>query len=217
MPRPFIDPLSSFGVKKAMASGWLAAVVTNTCLRHPERAPELARQFHARREQEVWTSYRRQAARFFAQVSSKELHPFWNDRADPIRVQGAADRSGAADAVEAFRRDPAVREAFEALRRAPSIRLRPTRAARATTAPAVVGREIVPDASLSITAGEAGTVAIRYLRGVDLPALVAMADRRTQVPDLYEAYGRSHPPVELADFLGALAVLLGKGLLRNDI
>ena len=212
----FIDPLSSFGVKKAMASGWLAAVVTNTCLRHPGRAA-LAQRFHAEREQEVWTSYRRQAAEFFAQVSSKELHPFWNDRADPILVEGAADRSGAADAVEAFRRDPAVRDAFEALRRAPSIRLRPTRNARTTTAPAVVGREIVPDASLSIAAGEAGTVTIRYLRGVDLPALVAMAGRRTQVPDLYEAYGRSHPPVELADFLGALSVLLGKGLLRNEI
>ena len=212
----FIDPLSSFGVKKAMASGWLAAVVTNTCLRHPERA-DLARRFHAEREQEVWASYRRQAAAFFAQVSTKELHPFWHDRADPIGVEGAADRSGAADAVEAFRRDPAVRDAFEALRRAPSIRLRPTPAARTTTAPAVVGREIVPDASLSIAAGEAGAVTIRYLRGVDLPALVAMAGRRTQVPDLYEAYGRSHPPVELADFLGALSVLLGKGLLRNDI
>lgn len=212
----FIDPLSSFGVKKAMASGWLAAVVANTCLRHPQRA-DLARRFHAGREQEMWSAYRRQAAAFFAQVSRSELHPFWSDRADPVVVEGVADRSGAADAVEALRRDPAVREAFEALRRAPSIRLRPTRAARTTTAPAVVGREIVPDASLSIVIGEGGTAAIRYLRGVDLPALIAMADRRTQVPDLYEAYGRSHPPVELADFLGALAVLLGKGLLQNDV
>ena len=212
----FIDPLSSFGVKKAMASGWLAAIVTNTCLRRPERAA-LARRFHAEREQEVWASYRHQAAEFFAEVSRSELHPFWSDRADPVALAAATDWSGGADAVAAFRRDPAVREAFEALRRAPSIRLRPTRAARTTSAPAVVGREIVPDASLSIAAGEAGTVAMRYLRGVDLPALVAMAGQRTQVPDLYEAYGRSHPPVELADFLGALAVLLGKGLLRNEI
>ena len=212
----FIDPLSSFGVKKAMASGWLAAVVTNTCLRHPNRS-DLARRFHAEREQDVWASYRRQAARFFAQVSTKELHPFWSDRADPVVVDAAADRAGGADTVETFRRDPAVRDAFEALRRAPSIRLRRTRAARATTAPAVVGREIVPDASLAIAAGEAGAVTIRYLRGVDLPALVAMADCRTQVPDLFEAYGRSHPPVELADFLGALSVLLGKGLLRNEV
>ena len=212
----FIDPLSSFGVKKAMASGWLAAIVTNTCLRHPDRAA-LARRFHAEREQEVWASYRRQAAAFFAEVSRSELHPFWSDRADPVEVDAAAAWAGGADAVAAFRRDPAVRNAFEALRRAPSIRLRPTRAARATTAPAIVGREIVPDVSLSIAAGEAGTVAMRYLRGVDLPALVAMADQRTQVPDLYEAYGRSHPPVELADFLGALAVLMGKVLLRNGI
>src|SRR5579864_1874210 len=33
----FIDPLSSFGVKKAMASAWIAAVVVNTCLAHDER------------------------------------------------------------------------------------------------------------------------------------------------------------------------------------
>ena len=212
----FIDPLSSFGVKKAMASGWLAAVVANTCLRHPDRAA-LARRFHAGREQEMWSAYRRQAAAFFAQVSKSELHPFWSDRSDPVVVGASADRAGGADAVEAFRRDPVVRDAFEALRRAPSIRLRQTRAARTTTIPAVVGREIVPDASLSISAGEAGTLDIRYLRGVDLPALVGMADQQSQVPDLYEAYGQAHPPVGLADFLGALSVLLGKGLLRNDV
>ncbi len=212
----FIDPLSSFGVKKAMASGWLAAVVTNTCLRQPARA-DLARRFYAEREREVWTSYRRQAAAFFGQVSSGELHPFWSDRADPVVVDAGAHRAGGGDAVAAFRRDPAVRDAFEALRRAPSIRLRPTRIARATTAPAVVGREIVPGASLSIPAGDAGTLDIRYLRGVDLTALVAMADRHSQVPDLYEAYRQGQPPVELADFLGALSVLLGKGLLRNEI
>ena len=212
----FIDPLSSFGVKKAMASGWLAAVVTNTCLRHPDRAA-LARRFHAEREQEMWSAYRRQAAAFFAQVSRRELHPFWSDRSDPVTLAAAAERAGGADAVEAFRRDPAVRDAFEALRRAPAIHLRRTAAARTSTAPAIEGREIVPGASLSIAMGETEAVAIRYLRGVDLPALVAMADLRTQVPDLYEAYAQSHPPVELADFLGALSILLGKGLLRNDI
>ena len=210
----FIDPLSSFGVKKAMASGWLAAVVTNTCLRHPDRAA-LARRFHAEREQEMWSAYRRQAAAFFAQVSRRELHPFWSDRSDPVTLAAATERAGGADAVESFRRDPRVRDAFEALRRASTIRLRRTAAARTSTAPAVEGREIVPGACLSIEVEETGAVALRYLRGVDLPALVAMADRRTQVPDLYEAYTRAYPPVELADFLGALAVLLGKGLLRN--
>ncbi len=211
----FIDPLSSFGVKKAMASGWLAAVVTNTCLRHPERAV-LARDFHAGRERQIWDSYRRQTAAFFAQVSRRELHPFWTDRADAVGPGAALEGGEEDDAAAAFRDDPTVRAAFEALRRAPSIRLRPTSAARPTTVAAVVGREIVAAPSLSLDAGRAGTIAIRHLRGIDLPALVAMAGDHAQVPDLYASYRRSHTPVELPDFLGALSVLLGRGLLRND-
>ena len=222
----FIDPLSSFGVKKAMASGWLAAVVTNTCLRHPERAI-LARDFHAERERQIWESYRRQTAAFFAEVSRRELHPFWSDRSDPVGSDpvgfgAAAEAERGDDLVAALRADPAVQAAFEALRRAPSIRLRPTPAARPTTVPAVEGREIVAAPSLSLDAGAAGSAAVaragavRHLRGVDLPALLEMAGAHTQVPDLYAAYRRSHAPVELPDFLGALSVLLGRGLLRND-
>lgn len=209
----FIDPLSSFGVKKAMASGWQAAIVANTCLRHPERAA-LAQDFHAGRERQIWESYRRQTAAFFAQVSRRELHPFWSDRSDPVGVGETAE--GGDDMVAALRADPAVRAAFAALRRAPSIRLRPTSAARPTTVAAVKGREIVAAPSLLLDGGSAGTLAVRHLRGIDLPALVAMADRHAQVPDLYAAYRRSQAPVELPDFLGALSVLLGKGLLRND-
>ena len=214
----FIDPLSSFGVKKAMASGWLAAVATNTCLRHPERAT-LARDFHAGRERQIWESYRRQTAAFFAQVSRRELHPFWSDRSDPVGVGASPEAEGGEgedDVVAALRAHPAVLAAFEALRRAPSIRLRPTSAARATAVAAVEGREIVATPSLSLDSGAAGTVAVRHLRGIDLPALVAMAAEHTQVPELYAAYRRSHAPVELPDFLGALSVLLGTGLLRND-
>ncbi len=211
----FIDPLSSFGVKKAVASAWLAAVVTNTCLLHPARAP-LALRFHAEREQEVWEAYRRQSAAFFEQVSRRELHSFWSDRSDPIGLDGVSGHAGGADAVEAFRRDPAVRAAFEALRRAPSIRLRSTGALRTTSAPAVEGREIVAGACLSLDVGEAGVVAIRHLRGVDLLALLELADSRAQVPDLYEAYRQSHAPVDLSDFISALAVLLGRGILRNE-
>ena len=212
----FIDPLSSFGVKKAMASGWLAAIVTNTCLRQPQRA-DLAQRFHADRERQIWESYRRQTAAFFAQVSRRELHPFWSDRSDPVAAGTSAGAAGGTDAVEALREDAAVRDAFEALRRAPSIRLRPTTAVRTTSVPAIEGREIVAAPSLLLHAGAAGRIAVRHLRGVDLPALLAMAGRHEQVPDLYAAYRRSQAPVDLPDFLGALSVLLGKGLLRNEI
>jgi len=53
-----IDPLSSFGVKKAMVSGWMAAVVANTCLRVPEREAA-ALEFFEKREREVSESYER--------------------------------------------------------------------------------------------------------------------------------------------------------------
>ena len=211
----FIDPLSSFGVKKAMASGWQAAIVANTCLRHPARTA-LAQRFHAERERRIWESYRRHSAAFFAQVSRRELHPFWSDRSDPAAGATLGEGAGGDDAVAALRDDPAVRAAFEALRRAPSIRLRPAPAVRMTTVPAVEGREIVAARSLPLDVGEAGVVAVRHLRNVDLPALLSTAPRYSQVPDLYAAFQQSHGPVELPDFLGALSVLLGKGLLRNE-
>jgi flavin-dependent dehydrogenase len=53
-----IDPLSSFGVKKAIVSGWVAAVVANTCLRYPERE-DAAIAFFDRREREVFENYAR--------------------------------------------------------------------------------------------------------------------------------------------------------------
>ena len=56
---------------------------------------------------------------------------------------------------------------------------------------------------------------IRFLRGVDLPKLVAMAPGHIQVPDLFETYNRACEPVALPDFLGALSVLLAKGILEN--
>lgn len=51
-----IDPLSSFGVKKALASGWMAAAVTNTSLRNEAmRGPAL--ELYDRREREAYSSY----------------------------------------------------------------------------------------------------------------------------------------------------------------
>src|SRR5687767_5670804 len=72
----FIDPLSSFGVKKALASGWLAAITANTILKTPEMADE-ARAFYERREHAVVESFRQQTARFAAETANAEAHPFW--------------------------------------------------------------------------------------------------------------------------------------------
>ncbi len=210
-----IDPLSSFGVKKALASAWLAAIVTHTRLRRPEREA-LALRLYDERERRVFASYRRQAATFFADVSHQNPHPFWSDRADPSDQQRDALDDDDEDQIDRFRHDRDVLDAFDAVKRAASIRLRAADRVRRRVHPAVEGREVVAETRIVIGDGPDASVAVRYLRGVDLPRLVAMAGAHRQVPDLYEAYQRVGPPVALPDFLGALSVLLGKGVLRND-
>ena len=79
-----LDPLSSFGVKKAMASGWVAAVVANTCLRRPEMQ-DAALQFFEERERDVFESYDRLSAAWHGdELPSPELQAALEDlRARP--------------------------------------------------------------------------------------------------------------------------------------
>ena len=52
----FIDPLSSFGIKKALASAWLAAVVVHTCLETPHMTGSALALFD-RREADMYEAY----------------------------------------------------------------------------------------------------------------------------------------------------------------
>ena len=208
----FIDPLSSFGVKKALASAWLAAVVVHTCLTTPDMQTS-ALEFFSMREHHMYTSYLKQSTRFFHEAASGHPHPFWTGRATTVDTGVAGEEVN----VDELRRDPTVLAAFEALKRGPSIELQPTNQACTDKRPAVLGRKVILEDRLvanSLTTGPAG---IRFLRGVDLPALVNIAGNHRQVPDLFDAYNRANQPVILPDFLGALSVLLAKGILRNDI
>jgi len=78
--------------------------------------------------------------------------------------------------------------------------------------PVVRGRRIALAEHLVCAAFPRG---IRWVRDVDLVKLVDLAGASTQVPDLYDAYNAVSPPVALPDFLGALSLLLGKGMLTN--
>ena len=188
----FIDPLSSAGVKKALASGWLAAVVAHTCLRTPAmRPPALA--FFSRREQEIERHYSHMSRSFLAEAAPNHPDAFWRDRADNPAAPGT-------DAV-------AVRAALDALRSAPRLALRPGDA-RIELRPVVRGHEIVLEPG--IVSGDEST---RFLAGVDVMAVLDLAPRFSQVPDLFEAYRRTHATVPLPDFLLALATAVARGWL----
>lgn len=176
-----IDPLSSFGVKKAMASAWVGAVVANTCLRKPAMQ-DIALRFYEEREREVYEEWRKLSASWFQKGGQ---HPFWEDRA-------AAPDSPTS-------KQQAARTAWEELRRKPSIRLRRTSVPLKPQA-AIEGNEIVlRDAML----GE-----------VNLLRLSQIAEQHSQVPDVFEAYNRTCPPVALPSLLAALSTLIAEGVLR---
>ena len=129
----FIDPLSSYGVKKALASGWLAAVAVHTALTEPALAG-VALDLFDEREREMHAALERQSAEFFAEAAGRHDHPFWTDRAE-AGMPEAAPLAPSEPAVDALRRDPGVLAAFETLRRAPSLRLRRATGSASSAAP----------------------------------------------------------------------------------
>ena len=204
----FIDPLSSFGVKKALASAWLGAIAAHTILTRPAMADEALR-FFDRREHAVYDSARRHAADFARRAASATDHPFWLARAS---AEGGADPEDGVDTT-ALSRDPGVMRAFDDLRRRASVRFRTGAGARFEPRAAVRGREIVMEDHLVLPAWPDG---LRYIRGVDVVSLVRLAPAHTDVGELVEVFVRAHGPLALPDVLGTLATVVAKGALEYD-
>ena len=210
----FVDPMSSYGVKKALASAWLASVAVNTAIHTPELA-SVAADFHDARERAMYQSLRRELA---TQVVDGSLgaDAFWERRAGWL-----ADRSGpATDAdspdgpsAEALRDDPDVRAAFHALRLG-SGRLRVGR--RDTVdRPLVIGNRIRMAPALATPRFPDG---VRYFRDVDLLRIAHLAAGSANPGALYESYSEwaareDMPPVDLANFVGVVALLIADGVL----
>lgn len=191
----FLDPLSSAGVKKALAAGWLAAVTVHTCLVRPEMRSHAVGFFSAR-EQEVEQHHARMSRHFLAEAASRHPHAFW------------ADRSAEADEPTELAEQAAVRAALAGLRSASAFDARPGPDVRIEPRAAVSGREIVLEPHIITAESPAG---VRYIRGTDLVVLVDLAPHSSQVPDLFEAYCRRADPVPLPDFLFALATAVARG------
>jgi flavin-dependent dehydrogenase len=198
----FVDPLSSAGVRKALGSGWLAAICTHTGLVKPEMA-ETARAFFAAREAEVFSGFLALTRQFHAVAAQGQPHAFWTDRAEPGPPPSLSPEVSA----------DAVRAAHERLRRAPEIRLRASRDVTIEPRPAIGGAEIVMEPRMVARDMPAG---IRFLHDVDVVTLVSLASEYRQVPDLYEACVRRAGPVGLSPFLTTLATAVARGWLVED-
>lgn len=199
----FVDPLSSYGIKKALSSAWLASVVVHTAL-SDESMSGAALDLYERRERAMYDALRRRFAELSRDAAGPYATDFWRTRSG-----GELADDGEPD-IALLRRDPEVLAAFDAMRRRPSVALRPSAALRRVPRPTVRGDRVALEEHLVVPAFRDG---VRFLRSVDLGTIVALAPMYDQVPDLYAAYNRAAAPAGLPDFLGALSVLVGKGLL----
>ncbi len=215
----FVDPLSSFGVKKALASGWLAAVVVHTMFTTPAMAGE-AMAFFERRERAIVDGLRKQTREFAtgaAGAAEGAGHPFWEARTSsgPARVERQESLvEGEGPDPSALARDPDVLAALDDLRRRPEIRLRLSDQADIRKRAAIRGNLIVMDDHLFAPAWPGG---LRYLRNIDLLTLVRLAPKHRDAGELYEALFQAHPGVSLPDFLGALSTLLARAVLEHKV
>ena len=205
-----LDPLSSFGVRKALMSAWLAAVVTRTKFRRSEMETA-ALDLFARHETQVFEASHKLSAGYSSDAGTEKIHPFWVNRSDltevPLQV-------GDHEFVE-VNDDSLIHDAFESLRNASRIDLRVTAAVRLTKTPAVRNDEVTLEEAVVVAGWSVTEKGLCFLRGVNVPLLVDIAGAYSQVPDLFEAYNRSAYPVTLEQFLRVLSVLIAKGALRN--
>jgi hypothetical protein len=163
--------------------------------------------FFDRRERAVAASAARQAAGFAEAAAARTGHPYWTARAAATDVE-----EGGPDPFE-LARDPAVLNAFADLRARPSVRLVPGSDVRIESRAAVRGREIVMEPHVVTSSWPDG---VRYLRDIDLVALMEIAPHHRDVGAMYETMRATTPAIELPNLLGALSVLVANGTLRHE-
>lgn len=211
----FIDPLSSFGVKKALSSGWLAGVVAHTALIDPGMSESAASFFDAR-EREVYRSYRAVSAPFFEAAAEAHGTTYWSERAASAHeASGPADPSGAGDPDHMGGHEvPAddVRRAFETIRQRDRLDAVPGATLRVFERPGIDGYRVVIQDHLASDQFPEG---MRYVRNVDLRHIVQIAPQHADVPDGWTAYNGVAAPVTLPDYLTALSTAFAAGFLRH--
>jgi len=196
----FIDPLSSFGVKKALTSGWLAAIVVHSILDSPTMQ-DVALEFFDSRERQVANSFRRQAARYAEDAGAR--HPFWQARA----ALGQPDDENEDEHA-------AVMAALRDLQQRPSLSVIQGDEVTIIRRPLIRGRRLVMEDHVSLPSWPDG---VRYIRNVDVLLVLRLALQHRDVGDLYEHVVRVQPGVDLPDVLGVLATLLARGALRHKV
>jgi halogenation protein CepH len=189
----FIDPLSSFGVKKALASAWLAAVAGHTSLLHADRE-SVARDFFSNWERRVYATHLRRSRDFARAAFAAHPSSFWASRADVDVPPSSEDEDELPTGPSRFELTSSI-----ALKYADEVQFE--------NRPVVRGREIVLE--------KAFAGGIRFAQHVDLVTLAEIACHSSRVPDLFETYCQRCAPVPLPSIVNGLSLLVARGILHE--
>jgi hypothetical protein len=203
-----LNPLSSFGVKKALASAWLASVVANTCLTRPELTHD-AQAFFSRWEAEIWQMNLMRSRDFAREALATHQSPFWATQA-----AAPVDESAVPLNEAALLTAPDVIRELERLRRADSVVI--SRSTKPTLVSAPIVRGNIINTEQAVVLGDRPRDVLRYARGIDLVVLATIAQSHSGVPEIYEDYCARLGRVPLPALLGTLSLLIARGVLRAD-
>ena len=197
----FVDPLSSFGVKKAMGSAWMAAVVVNTILRHRERRGA-ALELFASWERDVSATHAVRTRDFARAAAAHFDARFWTTRANATITESTSPMIDETS-------DAAMSAAFREIQESPELDFDLDARVTYERRPVIRDREVVLE--------DAFPSGVRFRENVDLVTLARLACRHRHVPDLFDAYCRTNTPVPLPSVLGGLSLLVAKGyLIKKD-
>ncbi len=196
----FIDPLSSEGVRKAMASAIAGAVVVNTILQRPAMRSQAAELYEAG-QQDTYHSHYQQSARYYAEEGRWPDRPFWQHRC--LRLEP--------DAGPVAPQQPST--AFSPFDSQPVSHLMVTPDLRIQEQPVIEGSYVELRPAVVTPRYPRG---LRFLSGVNVPTLLRCVQTRRAVPDILESYqqhpdGRQSLPAQVRQ---VLAQLYQEGLLR---
>ena len=196
----FIDPLSSEGVRKAMASAITGAVVINTVLQRPAMQSQAAELYEAG-QRDTYHSHYQQSARYYAEEGRWPDRPFWQHR----RLRPEPDASLVTSQQPSAAFSPFDAQPVSHLALTPDLRIQEK--------PVIEGAYVELRPAVVTPRYPRG---LRFLSGLNVPTLLRCVQTQRAVPNILEAYQR-HPDGQQSapsQIRQVLAQLYQEGLLR---
>jgi flavin-dependent dehydrogenase len=187
----FIDPLSSEGVHKAMASAITGAAVINTILRRPSMVPHAIR-FYDEAQRTTYETHYQQSAQYYREENRWLDRPFWQRRVQMQRAKGKEQR--------ARLEEPGIRnpQPISQVRLAPGVTIE--------LRPVIEGPYVELRAAVIAPPYPRG---VRFLQGVCVPTLLEIVKAHGAVAAIMTTYlqtpeGTGCPPELLRQVLARL-------------